>query len=274
MRPLMLVLSFLSLGSLRVCGVGEDAPPPVAVVATVTASPPTTIPVMGAPPGRRGGTVIVAGTHQVEVLPKADGEIVAYVAGPGGSVPAPSQVNLTVTVQGIDAQPHPVVLAWDSEELRYEGRLVGTTPAPGPAQVTLVVSGAPVVATAPMIVIVPATVLVQGEAPHGRVEVRANGDTALDGPEGHVEVDGNGGLVNIQGPHGGVLVGGPDVYVDVPGPEGRVEVRGAEGRGGLRVVAPGLFLQPPSGRIDVRLGGSVEVDGRGDERGRGRGRRH
>lgn len=219
MRPLVLVLSLLSLGSLRVCG-GETevTPPQVAAGVTVTGSAPTTIPAMGGAPGRRGGTVIVAGTHQVEVLPKADGEIVAYVAGPGGSVPAPSQVNLTVTVQGVDAQPHPVVLAWDAQELRYEGRLVGVAPAPGPAQVTLVVSGTPVVATAPMIVIVPATVVVRGDAPHARVEVRA-------APE-----------------------------VELEQPEGRIEVRGPRARGDVRVVAPGLFIQPPSARLDVRIG--------------------
>jgi hypothetical protein len=245
-RPLALALSLLSLGSLRVCGAETDAAPPtVAAGATVTASPPTTIPVMAAPPGRRGGTVIVAGAHQVEVVPKADGEIVAYVAGPGGSVPAPSQVNLTVTVQGVDAQPHPVVLAWSAEDLRYEGRLVGVAPAPGPAQVTLVVSGAPVVATAPMIVIVPATLVVEGDAPHARVEVRA---------------------------------------------PGTIEVRDTEDHGDVRVFAPGLVVQPPSARLDVRIGlpppppppsarininfgGNVEVreGGRGHGRGRGHG---
>jgi hypothetical protein len=252
-RPLALALSLLSLGSLRVCGAETDAAPPtVAASATVTASPPTTIPVMASPPGRRGGTVIVAGTHQVEVVPKADGEIVAYVAGPGGSVPAPSQVNLTVTVQGVDAQAHPVVLAWNAQDLRYEGRLVGVAPAPGPAQVTLVVAGAPAVATAPMIVIVPATLVVEGDAPHARVEVRAPGT------------------------------------IEVRGPEGHVEVRDTEDHGDVRVIAPGLFIQPPSARLDVRiglpppppppsarininLGGNVEVREGGHGRGRGRG---
>jgi len=260
MRLIILAISLISTGTLRICGGEADtAPPALTAEATVTGSP-TTIPVMAAPPGRRGGTVIVTGTHQVEVLPKADGEIVAYVAGPGGTVPAPSQVDLTVTVQGVDTQPHPVVLAWDPGELRYEGRLVGVAPAPGPAQVTLVVGGTRAIATAPMIVIVPATIVVQREAP--RVEVRP---------------------ANVE-------VRGPDVVVVAP----RVEVRAPEARGDIRVIAPGVFVQPPSGRIDVRIGfpppppppnaridinigGGVEVRGRGrghargHDRGRGRG---
>lgn len=250
MRPLVLAISLLSLGSLRVCGSEDDAAPPqLTAEGTVTGSAPTTIPAMGAPPGRRGGTVVVAGTHQVEVIPKADGEIVAYVAGPGGSVPAPSQVNLTVTVQGVDAQPHPVILAWDASELRYEGHLVGIAPAPGPAQVTLVVSGTPVVATAPMIVIVPATVVVQADVPRPRVEVRER------------------------------------VEVEVEAPETVVELRGRHDRGEIQVVGPGVFIQPPrldvhvgfgppppppSGRIDVNIGGRVEVRDRGHRHGRGR----
>ncbi len=263
MRPIVLAISLISTGTLRICGGEADtAPPALTAEATVTGSP-TTIPLMAAPPGRRGGTVIVTGTHQVEVLPKADGEIVAYVAGPGGSVPAPSQVDLTVTVQGVDTQPHPVVLAWDPGELRYEGQLVGVAPAPGPAQVTLVVSGTRAIATTPMIVVVPATIVVQA-AP--RVEVRAPN-------------------VEVRAPN--VEVRTPNVEVRAP----NVEVRTPQARGDVRVVGPGVFLQPPSGRIDVRIGlpppppppnaridinigGGVDVRGHGRARGHGRGRGH
>ena len=64
MRPIILAISLISTGTLRICGGEADTgPTPIAAEATVTAAP-TTIPVMAAPPGRRGGTVIVTGTHQ------------------------------------------------------------------------------------------------------------------------------------------------------------------------------------------------------------------
>jgi hypothetical protein len=298
MRHSLLAISILSTLGLRLCGGGDEPPAPVTAEPAATASATGTValPAMGGPApgavGRRGGTVVMAGAHQVEVVPRADGAVHAYVAGPGGAVPPPAQVQLTVSVTGADAQKHAVPLVWNPAEVRFEGRVQGVAIAPGPAEVSLAVGGPPVVVVAPIVAIAPATVVVRAPearvdvrtgAPGGvvvaddgkddaRVEVGVAGDVVVEGPRAGVVVGAPAAGVVVEGPRAGVVVGAPAAGVVVDGPRAGVVVGApaagvvVEGpRGGVVVGAPAAGVVVEGARGGVVVGGpaaGVVVQGR------------
>ena len=159
MRVLSVCLSMLAM--MKVCG-AEPAPVPVAVVA----APPTFT--MTA---QHGGTVVQADDHWVEVVPRQDGTVEAYVVGPAGAPPPPTATVVTARVPASDRRPHDVTLAWSPEQGRYEGRLVGVRPAPGPVEVVVIVEGRPRRAIAPHVVVLaapPPAVVVDARPRRGR----------------------------------------------------------------------------------------------------------
>ncbi|MFW5877103.1 MAG: hypothetical protein ACOCXM_10235, partial [Myxococcota bacterium] len=194
MRALLVVGLVASTG-LRVCGAEEeeaDAPPPPP---EVSAAGDVDIAAELKEP-RHGGEIVVVDDHVVEVVPTAEGEVYAYVAGHDGVVPPPDDVQVTVNVPVEAGGVRPVRLEWNPEVLRFEGRVQGATPAPGPAEVLLVSDGRPRRARAPRMVVVPRAkveVVARGAPPGDRIWLHA--------PAGKVRVRGGGppGKVRVRG---------------------------------------------------------------------------
>lgn len=149
MRGPLVTLALASL--LRVCGSEPEAPPPVG------AAPPAPAASALAMNAMHGGSVILVEDQWVEVVPKADGAIEAYLLGPSASPAVAASTNLAVKVSGDDGREHDVVMAWSPATSRYEGRLVEARPAPGPVEVTVIAPGRPPRrARAPRVVVVTA----------------------------------------------------------------------------------------------------------------------
>lgn len=189
----LLVVGLVASSGLRVCGAEEeeDAPPPppqVSAAADVDIAAELKEP-------RHGGEIVVVEDHVVEVVPTAEGEVYAYVAAHDGVVPPPDDVQLTVNVHVESGGVRPVRLEWNPDVLRFEGRVRGATPAPGPAEVLLVTDGRPRRARARHVVVVPRAkvkVVARGARPGARVWVDApSGQVRVRGPRpsGKVRVD-------------------------------------------------------------------------------------
>jgi hypothetical protein len=119
-------------------------PPPRTVGATATGA-------------SHGGTVVVAGEHDVEVVPHASGEVYAYVLG---DPPVAADTELTVVVP-VTGGTRTVVLEWAPGESRWEGRVRRVEIVPGPVDVILVVGGTRWLGHATTIVVLPAIVVVE-----------------------------------------------------------------------------------------------------------------
>ncbi|MCA9537186.1 MAG: hypothetical protein KC593_26075 [Myxococcales bacterium] len=94
-----------------------------------------------------GGQVTIAGRRVVEVLPRADGLVLAEVRDAGGTPMDSGRV--LVDVSGIDGRRHPVELRYDTDLRVFEGSAdVALAPVPAPVQVTVRAEGeAPTTAT-------------------------------------------------------------------------------------------------------------------------------
>jgi hypothetical protein len=154
--------------SARVCG-NEEAPPPVPPTVAVT----TAANVVKTPaPATHGGTVVVVDDVQLELVVKGSGEVVAYPVVAAGLVAVPPAATIEVQVPVTAGPPRPVRLEWNPRVASFEGRVVGATVVAAPADidVQIVHQGRVRRARAPMVVIVPATVVVTG--PRANVDVR------------------------------------------------------------------------------------------------------
>lgn len=259
MRPIVASMALLSALGLRVCS-SSDAPPPAAgppttVVVPANATVEVAAPNLVTPVARHGGSVVVAGGYGVEVLPHASGEVVAYVADPQGGVPAPASVSVTVNVRGADAEVHPVMLVWDTVDMRYEGRLIGVAPAPGPVEVVLVAEGRPLTGRVEVVPVLAAV----------NVRVGAPGAVVVNRP-----VTG----VIVQGPTAGVVISGPRAVVQAPSLD--VHIGGGLVVGGGVVVGGGRTVIVDDRPSNVILVGRRHDNGRhvGQVRVRGRGHGH
>ncbi len=267
-------------------GAGEDEPAsaaaPVAPEPTAAAPTPAPPPVTGSAPAvaKIGGSVVVAGTYSVEVLPQASGEIEALVVDAAGA-PVTSGATLSVAVKGSDDAVHPVSLAYDAERGSYAGKLEGELSiVPGPVEVTVTAGGAPVTGRFETLAVAPVPshgggILVAGSAaaevavePEGVVHayfVDAAGAPVTGEIDGEASV-----LVAVEGaePHRcrvrwdaglGHHVGRVDAGVRVvPGPvELVVDVRGAAHRGRLERMA---FLRPAAHGGQVAVAGEYTVE--------------
>ena len=233
-------IAFVALSLIRACGGDDEATveAPSANGFALTAS--------------HGGSVLFVDNGWVEVVPKSDGAIEAYVVDVAGApLSAPMTASVSVKVHGDDGGTHDVVLPWNPISARFEGRLVEARPAPGPVEVVVVLPGQPQWrATAPTVVIVadplpPITgapvVIVEHERPRAEVQVR--------GPN-----------VVIEGPR----VSGPTVVIEGGhGHHGHYDH-------GVVVVAP----QPPSFVITPPHPGVIVVQPGYGHPGRGHGRGH
>ncbi|MFW6067263.1 MAG: hypothetical protein ACOC97_02915 [Myxococcota bacterium] len=264
MRTLLIAALVAGTG-LRVCGAEEEdaAPPPPPEVSA--AAEAEIVPELREP--RHGGEIVVVQDHVVEVVPTAEGEVYAYLAAHDGVVPPPDDVQLTVNVQVKSGGARPVRLDWNPAVRRFEGRVEGTAPAPGPVDVLLVVDGRPRRARARRVVVVPRAeieVVAKGappgarvwlHAPSGRVRVRGQG------PPPHAKAKGR-ARVRVKGPKPPRGKARVDVRGHAPPPphgRARVEVRGdapRPPRAKVRVDAPA----PPRPRVDVKH--EVKVEGR------------
>jgi hypothetical protein len=293
MRTALVAFAMVSL--VRACGLGPEEGPPVA--AAPPAVPPP-VAAQGAAPSfamnaMHGGSVLFVEDQWVEVVPKEDGTIEAYVLDTNGAPPAaPAMTNVAVKVQGDDGAQHDVVLPWNPTTSRFEGRLVEARPAPGPVEVTVGVAGRPPRrARSPRVVVVPAapqTVVVRPSAPPAVVVVPPAPPGVVVVPPAPprpvivVEPQRGPDVVVVEGRHdrgrhrghhrGDVVVVAPDprptVVVAPPRP-GAVVV--SPGRPGAVVVSPrgpGAVVVTPG-----RSGGHGDRHERGGERGRGGGRR-
>jgi len=248
-------IAFVALALIRACG--EDTEPtveaPQASAFALSAS--------------HGGSVLFVENGWVEVVPKSDGVIEAYVVDTAGApLAAPMTASVSVKVNGDDGATHDVVLPWNPVSARFEGRLVDARPAPGPVEVVIMRPGQPQWrAVAPTVIIVAAPMPPVSAAP----------------------------VVIVERPRAEVQVRGPNVVIEAPRVSGPTivieERRGRRGRRGRRdhhehgvvVVAPhppSFVIAPPHpGVIVIQPGGRGHPGrghggGRGGGRGRGRGR--
>lgn len=293
MRTTLVAFAMVSL--VRTCGIGPEEAPPVS--APTAAAPPATTFALNA---THGGSIIQVEDQWVEVVPKSDGSVEAYVVESNGApVAAPASTTLTVKVTGDDGGQHDVVLPWNGTSGRFEGRLEGARPVPGPIEVTVVAPGRPprrarspivVVAPAPPTAVVveparpavvvqpaaPPAVVVQPPTPPGVVVV------APEPPRPSVVVEPpRPGVVVVEGRHdrgrhrGHGRRGRGDVVVVAPDPRPTVVV--APPHPGAVVVAPprpGAVVVSPGrpGAVVVTPGHPGRGRGGGHGGGRGRGR--
>lgn len=103
------------------------------------------------------GTLVMAGSYPVEVVPHASGEVYAYVLGDAPPPPAGTEVAVVVPVSG---GVRTVDLEWDPSESRWGGRVRRVEIVPGPVDVVLVVGGSRWVGRSTTIVVLPAPVVV------------------------------------------------------------------------------------------------------------------
>lgn len=256
-----------ALTALPACGGEEEAEAEITAIGE-----PTSVGVAAgpAPAPQHGGTVVVAGPHPVEVVPRSNGEVEAYFVA---DAPEPASAQLTVHVTTREG-PHPVMLVWDPEQSRFRGTLSGAQIVEGPTEVALIVRGQTYRASAPTVVILeaPAAPAVVVERPRRRAESHTVIVERPEPPSATV-------IVNRPRPPGAtVVVERParphvDVRVHAPQPpRPRVVVhRPAAPRVEVRARAPG----PPRGRVVVqhRGGGRAQVRARPGGHDRGRRRR-
>lgn len=123
-------------------------------------------------PATHGGTVVVVDDVQLELVVKGSGEVVAYPVVVGGAAVVPPAARVEVQVPVTEGPPRRVRLAWNPAVASFEGRVVGATVAPVPTNVEVQVVHAGRVrrAHAPVVLVVPGTVVVTGPRTH--VDVR------------------------------------------------------------------------------------------------------
>lgn len=270
------------------CGQPEEETVDIAPIGEPTS---TAVIAAAAPPEPlHGGTVLLAGERPIEIVADEGGTFDAYYLG--DAPPAPQDARITIRVPDADGQTRPVLLTWNPGEARYTGRLRGARPAPGPIELTLVLGGETVRASAPTFVFVTPTaaapVVVEApSAPHVVVEAPAPPPSVV------VEAPSRPGVVvhapspprpNVvvhapSPPRPNVVVHAPSpprprVVVEAPAPP-RVVVRPPAPPRPPRVVV--RRSEPPRARVEVRTPGPphgrvVVRGGRDEHRGRGRGR--
>jgi hypothetical protein len=139
MKALTLSIALLALTT-DACGSNEEAAPPPSMEAAPDSKAATgverqpTIPLAAGATPQHGGTVVLAGTHPVEVVPHASGEVYAYMLA---EAPAPTEVELRVEVPTAEQRPRDVTLVWNARSRRYEGRVRDVVIVPGPLVVHL-----------------------------------------------------------------------------------------------------------------------------------------
>ncbi len=167
-----IVLAALALGSFsaRDCSLMASTPPPPAATASMSAS-------LALPAPAHGGVVVAAQDAPVEVVVQNDGYVHAYPVQVQGGVAVPTNAVVYADVHTTAGQPRTVEMHWVPAVHRFEGRVVGVTPAPGPLAVRVDVEGrvwrSP---TAQLVVVHPApAVHVHADVPRpaANVQVRA-----------------------------------------------------------------------------------------------------
>ncbi len=140
MRMLLISLSLLSAGYLRVCK-GEDsaaaagsatAEANVAASATASAQDKAVAP-------RIGGNLVAVGEFNVEVLVRHAGQVEALVSDASGKLVSDG-VKLAVTAQGNAGASEKVELAFAAPSARFQGKAKGEL-STGPLEVSLDVGG-------------------------------------------------------------------------------------------------------------------------------------
>jgi hypothetical protein len=267
MKTLMVALALALLA--RACGGEADPVSPTA--AAPPAAPTATLAVNAV----HGGSVILVEDQYIEVVPKSDGAIEAYVLAPAVPTAAPplTPSNVSVKITGDDAAEHDVALVWSPATARFEGRLVDARPVPGPIEVTLIAPGRPprrarapqvIVVTAapppasaaPVVVVQPhvAPVVVTPPAPTVVVTPTARPGVVVVAPPapGVIVVDDHPGRGHGRR-HGAVVVGAPAPPAVIVAPS---RPRGV-------VVAPGpgpVVITPGRGHGHRRHGGGRRRD--------------
>lgn len=148
-----LVVGALACGR-EVVGVSPmgSAPAVAVVAAEPEVAPATAVHVEPA----HGGTVVLAGTYPVEVVPHQSGQVYAYVLGDAPPPPDGTELSVVVPVTG---GVRTVELTWAAGETRWEGRVRRAEIVPGPIDVVLVTGGSRWVGHVATIVVLPAIVV-------------------------------------------------------------------------------------------------------------------
>ncbi len=251
-RRLLIPVIALVLGA---CGESEEADPEVPLAAS---GEPATL-AFELPAPAHGGTVVPVGQQAIEVIPREDGTVQAYVVTP--EPPPREQTQITVRVPGDDGRPHPVVLTWDPRSEAYAGRLRQVQPVAGPIEVIMVVGGERYLGRAPHVVLIapsaPAVVVeaprapeihvVEPERPTVVVEAPARPTIVVERPQPPAIVverprpptivveRPRGPTIVVERPHPTVVVHAPGPHVRVRHDNGRHRGHGRHGRGRVRV---------------------------------------
>jgi hypothetical protein len=134
MRIALAVLALGSSFSARECSLMAETPPPAQAAASMTAS-------LALPAPAYGGTVVAAEGAPVEVVVQDDGVVHAYPLEVESGVAVPAEATVFVDVHTTAGQPRTAELEWVPAVHRFEGRVVGVTPAPGPLVVRVDIEG-------------------------------------------------------------------------------------------------------------------------------------
>ena len=228
-RRLLIPVIALALGA---CGESEEANPDLPLAAS---GEPLAFEL---PAAAHGGTVVPVGQQAVEVIPREDGTVQAYVVTP--EPPPRAQTQITVRIPGSDGRPHPVVLTWDPRTEAYAGRLRQVQPVAGPIEVVMVVGGERYLGRAPHVVLIapsaPAVIVeappqpevhvVEPERPTVVVEAPSRPTIVVERPQPPTIV--------VERPHAPTIVverPHPTVVVHAPGPHVRVRHDNGRHRG-------------------------------------------
>ena len=155
-RPRHIALA--SVACLVVGAVACSSDPPVG--GEVTLGPVGSAPVEIAVPDdvapAHEGTIVMAGSYPVEVVPHASGEVYAYVLGD----PLPSDGTEIAVVVPVVGGARTVELTWDAGDARWAGRVRRVEIIPGPIDVVLVAGGARWLGHSTTFVLLPAIIVV------------------------------------------------------------------------------------------------------------------
>jgi hypothetical protein len=254
MRTRRLIIPVIALALVYgACGSDEESDPELPLAAS---GEPEAL-AFELPAPAHGGTVVPVGQQAVEVVPRQDGTLQAYVVTP--EPPPREQTQITVRVPGDDGRPHPVVLTWDPRTESYAGRLRRVQPVAGPVEVIMVVDGQRHAGRAPRVVLLapsaPSVVVEAPRAPQPEVHVieperptvvveapsrptivveRPQPTIVVERPHPTIVVERPRPTIVVERPHPTVVVHAPGPHVRVHHDNGRHRGHGRHGRGRVR----------------------------------------
>lgn len=130
------------------------------------------VPAFGSAPAapREHGTMVTVGTHPVEVVTHASGQVYAYV---GPDVVDPSDAEMSIDLPSTSGRST-VVMHWDRRQARYVGRVARDTIVVGPLTVNYVIDDVHLVGFVTVFILAPA-IVIEVDHHHGKHKHRHRG---------------------------------------------------------------------------------------------------